>query len=68
MKLFIYLLAVICAAAAVMYFMVPAGSLPKFVPGYEAASAHLHVKHGVIAAIAAVVLFVIGWVLGRSGR
>jgi hypothetical protein len=68
MKLLVYLLAIICVAAAVMYFTIPAGSLPKFVPGYDAGSVHMHIKHGVTAAIAAVVLFVIGWVLGRSRR
>jgi hypothetical protein len=68
MKLVIYLLAIICVAAAVMYFVVPAGSLPKFVPGYEVGSAHMHIKHGVTAAVAAVVLFMIGWIVGRSGR
>jgi hypothetical protein len=44
----------------------PAGSLPTFMPGYEAGSVHVHMKHGIIAAVAAVVLFLIGWLLGRS--
>jgi len=68
MKIVIYLLAIICAAAAVMYFVLPAGQLPSFVPGYELGSVHTHIKHGVTAAVAAVVLFVIGWVVGRSAR
>jgi hypothetical protein len=66
MRMLIYLLAIICVAAAVMYFMIPAGSLPQFVPGYELGSSHVHVKHGVIAAVVAVVLFIIGRFVGRA--
>jgi hypothetical protein len=61
-----YLLAIICIIAAVMYFVMPASSLPTFMPGYEAGSAHVHMKHGIIAVVAAVVLFLIGWFAGRS--
>jgi len=34
-------------------------------PGYEAGSAHVHTKHAIIALVAAVIVFLIGWVLGR---
>jgi hypothetical protein len=68
MRMVIYLLAIICAAVAVMYFVLPAGQLPTFVPGYELGSVHTHVKHGVTAAVVAVVLFAIGWFVGRSAR
>jgi hypothetical protein len=60
-----YLLAIICVIAAVTYFILPAGSLPTFMPGYEAGSAHMHMKHAAIAVVAAIVLFLIGWLLGR---
>ncbi len=66
MKLLAYLLAIICVIAAVMYFLVPAGSLPTFVPGYIADSAHFHAKRAAVAAVAAIVLFLIGWFSGRS--
>ena len=66
MRLVAFVLAVICIIVAVMYFVMPAGSLPTFMPGYEAGSVHIHMKHGIIAAVAAVVLFLIGWLLGRS--
>ncbi len=66
MRMLAYLLAIICVIAAVTYFVVPAGSLPTFVPGYEAGSAHIHMKHAAIAAVAAIVLFLIGWFFGRS--
>lgn len=65
MKLLAYLLAIICVIAAVMYFVMPAGQLPTFMPGYEAGSAHIHSKHAIIAAVVAVVLFLIGWLFGR---
>ncbi len=65
MRMLAYLLAIICIVAAVMYFVMPAGSLPTFMPGYEVGSAHVHVKHAVIALVAAVVLFLIGWFVGR---
>jgi len=66
MRLVAFVLAVICIIVAVMYFVMPAGSLPTFMPGYEAGLTHVHMKHAIIAAVAAVVLFLIGWLLGRS--
>jgi hypothetical protein len=65
MKMLAYLLAIICVIAAVMYYTMPAGSLPTFMPGYIVGSDHIHVTHAVASAVAAVVLFVIGWILGR---
>jgi hypothetical protein len=65
MRLIAYLLAIICVIAAVMYFVMPAGQLPTFMPGFEAGSAHVHMKHAIIALVAAVVLFLIGWLIGR---
>jgi len=65
MRMLLYLLAAICVVAAVMYFMMPAGQLPTFVPGYVAESTHIHTTHGLAAAVAAIVLFVIGWSVGR---
>ena len=65
MRMVTYILAIICIIAAVMYFVMPAGQLPTFMPGYEAGSAHIHTKHAIIAVAAAVVLFLIGWFAGR---
>ena len=65
MRAIAYILAIICIIAAVMYFVMPAGQLPTFMPGYEAGFAHVHVKHAVIAVVAAVILGVIGWLIGR---
>jgi uncharacterized membrane protein len=65
MKMVAYLLAIICIIAAVMYFVMPADHLPTFMPGYEAGSTHVHQKHAAVAIIAAIILFVIGWFVGR---
>lgn len=65
MKMLAYLLAIICVIAAVMYYAMPAGSLPTFMPGYIPGSDHIHTTHAIASAVAAVVLFVIGWILGR---
>ena len=65
MKMLAYLLAIICVIAAVMYFVMPAGSLPTFMPGYLQGSDHIHRTHAIAAAVAAIVLFAIGWFAGR---
>jgi hypothetical protein len=51
---------------AISYWLLPAGSLPDFFPGFEAGSSRVHVKHAIAAAVAAVSMFAIGWYLGRS--
>ena len=50
MKMIAYLLAIICAIAAVMYYTMPAGSLPTFMPGYAEGSTHIHHLHAYAAA------------------
>ncbi len=65
MRVIAYILAIICAIVAVMYFAMPAGQLPSFMPGYVAGSDHVHHTHALVAAVAAVVLAVIGWFVGR---
>jgi hypothetical protein len=65
MKMIAYVLAIICVIVAVMYFVMPAGSLPAFMPGYQAGSDHVHKTHAIAAAAAAVILFLIGWFGGR---
>ena len=68
MRMLAYILAIICVIAAVMYYTMQAGSLPTFMPGYDAGSTHVHTTHALAAAIAAVVLFLIGFSLGRARR
>jgi hypothetical protein len=66
MRTLAYLLAIICIIAAVMYYTTQAGSLPTFMPGYLVGSTHIHTTHALAAVIAAIVLFLIGWAVGRS--
>lgn len=68
MRMLAYILAIICIILAVMYYVMPAGNLPTFMPGYVAGSPHIHHTHAIAAAVAAVILFVLGWFFGRSGR
>ena len=46
---------------AALYFIDSAGSLPAFVPGHQAGSAHHHVKHGIAALLLGVACFVFAW-------
>lgn len=54
------------AVVAIVYWTMPAGSLPSFLPGFEAGSTLMHVKHGIAAAAAAVLCFAFGWYTGRG--
>jgi protein-S-isoprenylcysteine O-methyltransferase Ste14 len=52
---------VLLLALGIVYVLVPAGSLPSFVPGHEAGSAHHHIKHGIAALLLAAAAFVYAW-------
>ena len=54
------------AAVAIVYWTMPAGSLPSFLPGFEAGSTLIHMKHGIASAAAAVLCLAFGWYTGRS--
>ena len=60
------ILGVLFIALAIFYWMTPAGSLPTYMPGYEAASTHIHLKHGIAALILGLALFVFAWF--KSGK
>lgn len=60
MKMLAYLLAIVCVIVAVMYCVMPGGSLPTFMPGYNAGSTHIHTMHAAAAVTAAVVFLLIG--------
>jgi hypothetical protein len=66
MKAIAVVLGLVCVGVAIVYFVVPAGSLPEFLPGFEAGSPRIHMKHGAAAAVAGVVLFAVAWFTGRS--
>jgi hypothetical protein len=65
MRILAVLLGLVFAAVAIVYWTMPAGSLPGFLPGFEAGSALVHVKHGIAAAAVALLCFAFGWYTGR---
>jgi hypothetical protein len=58
-------LGVVLLVVAAVYFMMPADQLPGFFPGHAAGDAHVHTKHGIVAAVAGVVLLAAGVFVGR---
>jgi hypothetical protein len=60
MKKLAYLLAILCVVVAVMYAVLPGGSLPAFIPGYDPGSTHIHHLHAVAALTGAVIFLLIG--------
>jgi hypothetical protein len=66
MRIVAILLGLVFAAVAIVYWTMPAGSLPGFLPGFEAGSTLVHMKHGIAAAIVALLCFAFGWYTGRA--
>jgi hypothetical protein len=54
-------LGVLLIALAVAYWALSAGSLPAFLPGHAAGSAHHHIKHGIAAFLLGVACLVYAW-------
>ena len=46
---------------AVVYWAEPAKSLPSFLPGHQAGSAHHHVKHGIASFLVGSACLVYAW-------
>jgi hypothetical protein len=46
---------------AIVYWALPAKSLPSWLPGHEAGSSHHHVKHGIAAFLLGLVCFAYAW-------
>jgi hypothetical protein len=65
MKLILTLLGVILIVVAIVYFVMPADSLPSFFPGHEAGVARMHYKHGMASGVVGVILLAAGWWMGR---
>ncbi|MDT4891395.1 MAG: hypothetical protein QOE97_430 [Pseudonocardiales bacterium] len=58
------IIGVLLAIVAGLYFADTASNLPAFLPGHQAGSAHHHTKHGIAAAIVAVLAFAGAWMSG----
>ena len=65
MKLVLTLLGVVLLVIAAVYFLVPADQLPGFFPGHETGSAHMHMKHGIVAGVIGIILIGAGTFMGR---
>ena len=65
MRALLFLLGIILIAVAAAYLLIPADSLPTFLPGHEAGLMRPRMKHGLVAGGAGIVLFILGWFLGR---
>jgi drug/metabolite transporter (DMT)-like permease len=65
MKLILSLLGVVLLIVAGVYFLIPGEQLPSFFPGHEVGVMRVHTKHGVVAAVAGLVLLAAGWWMGR---
>jgi hypothetical protein len=46
---------------SVIYFAETAGNLPSFFPGHAAGSTHHHTKHGIVAALVALIALAGAW-------
>ena len=62
------ILGIVFLALSVMYFTVPGGSLPTYLPGFADGSAHVHIKHAVGALVLALVLFAFAWFQSGSEK
>jgi hypothetical protein len=60
MKTLAFLLAVVCVVVGAMYYALPGGELPTFLPGYAVDSTRVHMLHGFAAVTGAVVFLLIG--------
>ena len=60
MKTLTLLLAVACLIIGAMYYALPGGSLPTFMPGYAPDSTRIHMLHGFATITGAVVFLLIG--------
>ncbi|MEW6583666.1 MAG: hypothetical protein AB1416_13000 [Actinomycetota bacterium] len=58
--------AVACIVVAVVYWVLPGGSLPGFFPAQHDGSQNYHVRHGVGAFIAGLALLRLAWFAARS--
>jgi hypothetical protein len=65
MKAAAYLLGALLIVVAIVYFVVPAESLPSFFPGHEPGMTRVRLKHGIASGVVGVVLLAVGWFLGR---
>jgi len=60
-----YVVGIALIVIAGIYFVTPADTLPSFFLGHKAGVMRVHVKHGIVAGAAGLVMPALGWWLGR---
>jgi len=65
MKAIVTILGVILLIVAAVYFLMPADSLPSFLPGHEAGLMRVRAKHGMLSGALGIILLGVSWFLGR---
>ena len=55
------ILGIIFIAIALVYWTVPAQSLPHFMPGFALDSSKIHIKHGIASFLLGLALFALAW-------
>ena len=58
MKLIVVPLGIVLIVLAGVYLLVPANSLPTFIPGYDAALTRVRFTHGVASGLVGVILLI----------
>ena len=66
MKAILIVIGLVLIALGIVYLMVPADSLPSFLPGHEAGLARVRMKHGLLAGALGVVVLAAGFWAGRK--
>jgi hypothetical protein len=65
MKTILLVLAAVLFVVAAVYMLVPADSLPSFLPGFDASLARPRTKHGLAAGGVGILLLALGFFVGR---
>lgn len=55
------LLGIVFLIGAIYYWVTPANTLLPFLPGYDTASMHPHIKHGLAAFVLAIGCGIVAW-------
>jgi hypothetical protein len=55
------ILGIACLGLTALYWLVPAGSLPTYLPGFVEGSTHVRFKHGLGVVVLALAAFAFAW-------
>jgi hypothetical protein len=66
MKAVLILIGIVLVVLGAIYLLIPADSLPSFLPGHETGLARVRVKHGLLSGGIGIVLIAAGFFVGRA--